>query len=211
MSIRRDHLRLLSRKLRRLAMPPPLGYTPVMRKIIQQYAKDLTSGRLGSGYEHSFRVYHLAREIGEGLAYDDDVLHAACFLHDVEMSVGHPKSSADKAEAILHETGFVPDKIPRVLDAILNHMPEGAPTVVEAQLLYDANLLDSIGAVGFARLSVGAFIWYHYKTMKEILDYISRELSFTEKLHFEKSRQLADEKIAFTRTAIAQLTKELKL
>ena len=83
-----------------------------MRKMIQQYAKDLTAGRLASGYEHSFRVYHLTREIGEGLDYDDDILHAACFLHDVEMSVGHPASSADKAEAILHETGFVPDKIP---------------------------------------------------------------------------------------------------
>ena len=32
-----------------------------MKKLIQQYAKDLTAGRLASGYEHSFRVYHLAR------------------------------------------------------------------------------------------------------------------------------------------------------
>jgi uncharacterized protein len=182
-----------------------------MRKLIQQYAKDLTSGRLGSGYEHSFRVYHLAREIGEEVAYDDDVLHAACFLHDIEMSVGHPKSSAERAEAILHETGFVPDKISLVCDAILTHMPEASPTSVEARLLYDANLLDSIGAVGFARLSVGAFIWHHFKTMKEILDYISRELSFTEKFNFEKSRELAKEKIAFTRNAIAQFSKELAL
>jgi len=182
-----------------------------MRKLIQQYAKDLTSGRLGSGFEHSFRVYHLAREIGEEVTYDDDILHAACFLHDIEMSVGHPKSSADRAEAILHETGFVPDKIPQVIDAILTHMPAGSPGSVEAKLLYDANLLDSIGAVGFARLSVGAFIWRHYKTMKEILEYVSRELSFTDKFHFEKSRELAREKIAFTKAAIAQFSKELAL
>ncbi len=182
-----------------------------MRKLIQQYAKDLTSGRLGSGYEHSFRVYHLTREIGEGIEYDDDILHAACFLHDVEMSVGHPKSSADRAEAILRETGFDPDKIPLVTDAILNHMPDGSPERVEAKLLFDANLLDSIGAVGFARLSVGAFIWYNMKTMQEILRYVSRELSFTEKFHFDKSRELARDKIAFTQAAIAQFTKELEL
>jgi uncharacterized protein len=182
-----------------------------MRKLIQQYAKDLTSGRLGSGYEHSFRVYHLTREIGEGIEYDDDILHAACFLHDVEMSVGHPKSSADRAEAILGETGFDPDKIPLVTDAILNHMPEGKPQSVEAKLLFDANLLDSIGAVGFARLSVGAFIWYNMKTMQEILRYVARELSFTQKLHFEKSRELAKDKIAFTKAAIEQFTKELEL
>ena len=114
-----------------LETPGPVKYTARMRKLIQQYAKDLTSGRLGSGYEHSFRVYHLAREIGEDIPHDEDVLHAACFLHDIEMSVGHPKSSADRAEAILHETGFDPGKIPLVSDAILNHMPTGNPASVE--------------------------------------------------------------------------------
>ena len=182
-----------------------------MRKLIQQYAKDLTSGRLGSGYEHSFRVYHLAREIAEDSEHDEDILHAACFLHDIEMSVGHPKSSADKAEAILHETGFDPEKIPLVIDAIVNHMPSGNPTSVEAKLLYDANLLDSIGAVGFARLSVGAFLWYNMKTMQEIVQYIARELSFTENFHFDKSRELARDKIQFTRSAIDQFSKELHL
>jgi uncharacterized protein len=182
-----------------------------MRKLIQQYAKDLTSGRLGSGYEHSFRVYHLAREIAEGVEHDEDILHAACFLHDIEMSVGHPKSSADRAEAILHETGFDPEKIGLVCEAIVNHMPNGNPATVEGKLLFDANLLDSLGAVGFARLSVGAFIWYNMKTMQEILQYIARELSFTEKLHFDKSRELARDKIAFTQSAIEQFSKELHL
>jgi uncharacterized protein len=182
-----------------------------MRKLIQQYAKDLTAGRLASGFDHSFRVYHLTRKIGEGLEYDDEVLHAACFLHDVEMSVGHPKSSAEKAEAILHETGFTADKILQVIDAILNHMPEGNPQSTEAKLLWDANLLDSLGAIGFARLAVGAFIWYHYKNMQEILTYVKRELSFTERLHFEKSRQIAGEKIAFTKAAVVQFERELQL
>lgn len=182
-----------------------------MRKMIQQYAKDLTGGSFASGYEHSYRVYHLTREIGEGLAYDDDVLHAACFLHDVEMSAGHPRSSADRAEAILHETGFEPDKIPLVADAIANHMPDGKPGSVEAKLLFDANLLDSIGAVGFARLSVGGYLWYHYRTMPEIVAYLRRELSHTDRLHFPRSRELAREKIAFTTAALEQFERELRL
>ena len=182
-----------------------------MRKLIQQYAKDLTAGRLASGFDHSFRVYHLARKIGEGMEYDDEVLHAACLLHDVEMSVGHPKSSAEKAEAILHETGFTADKIPLVTDAILNHMPDGHPTTVEGKLLWDANLLDSLGAVGFARLAVGAFIWYHYKSMQEIQTYVKRELSFTERLHFERSKEIAKDRIAFTKAAVEQFEKDLQL
>ena len=40
-------------------------YTDRVRKLIVQYVKDLTAGRLASGFEHSYRVYHLAREIGE--------------------------------------------------------------------------------------------------------------------------------------------------
>jgi len=187
------------------------SYTEGMRKMIQQYAKDLTAGRLASGFEHSYRVYHLTREIGEGLSYDDDILHAACFLHDVEMSVGHPRSSADKAEAILHETGFDPDKIPLVVEAILNHMPGGHPASVEAKLLFDANLLDSIGAVGFARLAVGGFLWYHYKTMPEIVDYLRRELALTGQFHFPRSRELANEKIVFTKAALEQFERELRL
>jgi uncharacterized protein len=179
--------------------------------MIQQYAKDLGAGRLASGFEHSFRVYHLTREIGEGLDYDDDVLHAACFLHDVEMSVGHPRSSADKAEAILRETGFEPDKIPQVTEAILTHMPNGKPVSVEAKLLFDANLLDSIGAVGFARLAVGGFLWYHYKTMREIADYVGRELSQIDRLNFPRTREMAKEKIAFTKAALEQFERELKL
>ncbi len=182
-----------------------------MRKLIQQYAKDLTAGRLASGFDHSFRVYHLAREIGEGIEYDDEILHAACFLHDVEMSVGHPKSSAEKAEAILHETGFEAEKIAAVTDAIINHMPEGKPVSVEAKLLWDANLLDSLGAVGFARLAIGAFIWYHHKTMQEIMEYVKRELSFTDRLNFPRSKEIAREKIAFTKAAVEQFSRELHL
>jgi len=98
-----------------------------------------------------------------------------------------------------------------VVDAILNHMPEGSPSTTEAKLLFDANLLDSIGAVGLARLAAGGAVWYHYSTMKEVLDYITRELSFTKKLHFDTSRKLAEEKIAFTNAAIEQFIKELHL
>jgi len=182
-----------------------------MRKIIQQYAKDLTSGRLASGFDHCFRVYHFTREIGEELTYDDEVLHAACFLHDIEMSFGHPRSSAEKAEAILRETGFDPDRIPRVVEAIVNHMSDGRPESVEAKLLFDANLLDSIGAVGFARIAIGGFIWHHYKTMQEVAGYVASKLADTDRFHFPKSRELAEEKIAFTRAALEQFDRELKL
>ena len=187
-----------------------------MRKLIQQYAKDLTAGRLASGYEHSYRIYQLARKIGEGVDYDDEVLHAACFLHDIEMSSGHPASSAEKARAILGETGFAPGKIDAVYQAILGHMPdeEGGLTQelsVEGKLLHDANLLESVGAVGLVRLSIGSFFWHHLKTMGQVIDLLKRWRSYAESFYFTKSRRLVTKRIEFLDSAIRRLEEELEL
>jgi uncharacterized protein len=182
-----------------------------MRKLIVQYAKDLTAGRLASGFEHSYRVYHLAREIGDGVEYDDDVLHAASHLHNIETPAIRLSESAEKAELILSETGFDPAKIPHVVAAILTHRPGGEPASVEAKLLYDANLLDTMGAIGFARLAIGSFFWHHYKTMAEVLELVQQRLSFADTFHFERSKQMAEPKIAFLRQAVAQFEEEMRL
>ena len=184
-----------------------------MKKLIQQYAKDLTSGRLASGYEHSYRVYHLSREIGDSMDYEDDILHASCFLHDIQMAMGpgHPKSSAEKAKAILQETGFKPAKIDRVYSAILNHMPGGEVESIEGELLHDANLLDSIGAIGICRLSIGSFFWHHFKTMEDVLDYLKKWLAHAENFYFPKSKEMAKDKISFMSLAVKQFSQELSL
>jgi uncharacterized protein len=188
-----------------------------MRKLIQQYAKDLTAGRLASGYEHSYRIYQLARKIGEGLDYDDEVLHAACFLHDIEMSSGHPASSAEKARMILGETGFTPGKIDAVYQAILHHMPDeegkglAGGLSIEGKLLHDANLLETVGAVGLVRLSIGSFFWHHLKTMGEVIEMLKRWRGHAEAFYFARSRKLAAKRIDFLDSAITRFEEELKL
>jgi len=182
-----------------------------MKNVIQQYAKDLTAGRLASGYEHSYRTYHLARQVGEGIDYDDEILHAACFLHDIERMVDHPRGSAEKARAILTETGFPAGKVSGVAEAIVSHMPGGDPRSVEARLLHDANLLDSIGAVGFARLAIGAFFWYHYRSLEQVIGMVEEELGNAEELIYPKARELARDKKAFLRKAVDQLKRELAM
>ena len=186
-----------------------------MRKLIQQYAKDLTAGRLASGYEHSYRVYHLARQLGEDLEYDDEVLHAACFLHDVDVAtmVGRPDTSADKARSILAETGFAPGKIQDVYQVIRDHMPgdEREEATVETKLLHDANLLDTLGAVGLVRLAIGSFFWFQYKTMEEVLALMRRWRGHAAGLYLPKSREIAVAKIEFLDLALERLSKELSL
>ncbi len=194
-------------------MPAPdaIDYTPGMRALIQQYAKDLTAGRLASGYEHTWRVYHLARRIAETMEYDDEILHAACFLHDIEMSRSHPASSAEKARSILQETGFTPGKIDAVYQAVLHHMPGGEPGTVEGRLLHDANLLDTLGAVGMARLAIGSFFWYQFKTMEEVIGLVREWLENADRFCLPRAREMAEEKIRFMRQALEQFDRELQL
>ena len=182
------------------------------RNMIHQYVKDLTGNRLASGYGHCYRVYHLARELDNN--FDDDILFAACFLHDLSTGTDENviyEESATKAEQLLHEVGFPADKIDAVCECIKTHLPGKNPASKEAQLLHDANLLDSLGAIGIVRLSIGAFFWYHMKNLKEVIDLIQDFRNKAEGLIFPKSKKMAKIKVEFMDKLIEEINKETHL
>jgi len=181
-----------------------------VRKIILQYAKDMCAGRLARGFDHCNRVYHLAKQLEDH--YDDDILCAAAFLHDIILTEPHQLQSAEKAESVLHEVGFCPSKITQVKEAIMNHIPEGNPTFKEAVMLHDADILDSLGMAGITRLAIGAFFWKGAKSLSEVLNLLKeyRERAANH-LILPKSKQIAREKIAFMDEAFKQLEKEISI
>lgn len=177
------------------------------RNIIHQYVKDLTGDRLASGYGHCYRVYHLARELESD--YDDDILFAACFLHDLETTGSdYHLKSAIKAEQLLHEVGYPPEKIDTVIECIKTHIPGDKPKIKEAQLLHDANLLDSLGAIGVIRLSIGAFFWYHLKNLQQVVDLIKDFRDKAKHLIFTKAKELAKIKVDFMDKLLKEMDKE---
>ncbi|MFW6138999.1 MAG: HD domain-containing protein [Spirochaetota bacterium] len=181
-----------------------------MRNIIIQYSKDMSAGRLARGFDHCNRVYHLARQLED--VYDDEVLYAASYLHDIILSEPHQLESAERAEAVLHEVGFHPDKIALVKEAILNHIPEGSPRFKEAEMLHDANILDSLGMTGIARLAIGAFFWRGAKTLFEAVSLIKEYKNRAQKhLILNKSKQLARQRLEFMEKALQQMEKELSV
>lgn len=182
------------------------------RNIIHQYVKDLTGDRLASGYGHCYRVYHLARELDDN--YDDDILYASCFLHDIVTGsddLDVIKKSAIKAEQLLHEVGFPAEKINTVVECIETHWPGQKPKIKEAQMLHDANLLDSLGAIGVLRLSIGAFFWHHKKNLKQVLELIKSFRQKDKYLIFNKSKELAKTKLKFMDQLIEEIEKEQHL
>jgi len=115
-------------------------------------------------YGHQPRLYALARAVGAGMTYDDDVVFAAAWLHDLGVFVGHrPEEPAalaawdnvayaiERTPALLAEFGFPPEKIPAVVEAIRTHQPHREPKSVEATILRDADILEQLGAVGILR------------------------------------------------------------
>ena len=115
-------------------------------------------------FGHQPRLYWLTREIGTNLSYDDDVVFAAVWLHDLGVFTGHrpedPQALAKwdntayamaKAPQILADLGFPPAKHAAVVEAIRTHQPTGAPTALEGEILRDADILEQLGAIAVMR------------------------------------------------------------
>lgn len=108
-------------------------------------------------FDHILRVLALAERIGPAEGADMEVVRTAALLHDVgrpeEEREGHchAEVGAEKARAILSK--WPQDKVDAIAHAIAAHRYRGdeAPRTLEARVLFDADKLDSIGAVGIAR------------------------------------------------------------
>lgn len=111
-----------------------------------------------AGLSHTRRLLRLVSIIGEGLAYDADVVWLAAHLHDwggypkwAQAGVDHALRSKEVAEAFLAERSCPPEQMERILECIETHHSGDPNRRVEAILLSDADALDFLGAVGVLR------------------------------------------------------------
>jgi len=115
-------------------------------------------------FSHQPRLYELAKQIAQNQPFDDDVLYAAAWLHDIGVFIGHrPEDPAalakwdnvayalKEAPGLLQRLGFPAKKIPAVIEVIRTHLPSGKPTSFEGILLREADILEQLGAVAILR------------------------------------------------------------
>jgi uncharacterized protein len=108
---------------------------------------------------HNLRVMALCERIGREEGADMDVLRLSALLHDIGRAEErrtkecHAEIGARECVPLLREEGYEDTLIAKVQKAILTHRyrKNNPPTTLEERILFDADKLDSIGAIGVAR------------------------------------------------------------
>ena len=199
-----------------IPVPTPASFRPALVDYIRAQANPPDK------FSHQARLYHLAAQVGAGLAHDDDVLFAAAWLHDLGVFVGHrpedPEALArwdhvvyvlERTPALLEEFGFPREKVPGVLEAIRTHQPADDPITVEGVILRDADILEQLGSVGILRTVSKVGRDTRFRTFADALRVLSRNLdTLPGKLRLAPARALAAPRVAVLRAFLEQARAE---
>lgn len=112
-------------------------------------------------FSHIERVYRMAERLAHSEGADMEIVHAAALLHDARGTMPgsgeraeHHLASAAFAAEVLQAEDWPPERIAAVQHCIRAHRfrdERERPETVEAKVLFDADKLDVLGAVGVMR------------------------------------------------------------
>jgi uncharacterized protein len=173
-------------------------------------------------FGHQPRLYALACRLGEGMAFDDDVLFAAAWMHDLGVFLGHrPKDPEQLARwdhvpytiartrELLTEWGFPAEKREAVAAAIRTHQPQDEPVTIEATLIRDADILEQLGAIGALRAVVKVGRDTRYETFSSVLPVLRKAAEqLPGKLRLKASIELAARRVGVLRYLISSIEEE---
>jgi uncharacterized protein len=133
-----------------------------MIKEIEEKAKEYLKDAGGvHDWEHVKRVYNLCLHLGKKENANLEILKLSALLHDIARPIedeskgekDHAIIGAKMATDILRDSGYNEDLISQVAHCIETHRFRNGhnPKTKEAMILFDADKLDSVGAVGIGR------------------------------------------------------------
>ena len=122
------------------------------------------TGDAAHDFDHVLRVTRLALHLATAEGADQIVVQQAALLHDVPIAAhdadatavrqAHHFAAAEYAQEVLQARGMDQKRLANVVHCIEAHRfrdQSVQPQTLEAQCLYDADKLDSMGAIGVAR------------------------------------------------------------
>ena len=187
-------------------------------------------------FDHVLRVYTLAERLARAENADLEIVRAAALLHDISRADedhhdagDHAQLAAERARKILMERGVNADQADAVAHAIAAHRFRGAtsPQTIEAKVLFDADKLDSIGAIGIVRAyaisgALNQRLWsevspdamatrnQHNSNHSAYAEFIVKLSHVRERIYTTTARQIAEERHAFMVDFFERLGKEIK-
>jgi uncharacterized protein len=133
----------------------------VIADVRSTAAAFFTGARGSHDWDHTRRVYRLCDRIASAEQADVEVVRIAALLHDIGRarqdssggSICHALEGTRLAGPIVAELPLTERQKQNILHCISAHRFRGrqAPHTLEARVLFDADKLDAIGAVGVAR------------------------------------------------------------
>ena len=187
-------------------------------KIIEYMESMLWNSGSSHDIDHTMRVHDLCMKIGEIEWADLEVLEIASLLHDIwrpkefetKWEVCHAEYWANLAKEFLESIGLKNDKIDQIVYCISTHRFRkwNPPESLEAKILFDADKLDCIWAVGIGRAFMCAWeIWAKLHNDKWVDIEKTQEYSKDDTAYREymfKLRKIKDKMFTETGKALAE-------
>jgi len=175
-------------------------------KHIEREAKRYFRSARGShDWDHTQRVLGLCLRIGKKEGGNLEILRLAVLLHDIGRAaedrsngkICHSRAGASMAAKILKAHGIEKETMEGVIHCIQTHRfrKQAVPISKEARILFDADKLDSIGAVGIGRAflfagEVGARLHNKDTDLRKTKPYTKEDTAYRE--YLIKLRKIKD-------------------
>ena len=168
-------------------------------------------------WDHTQRVYRLGLHLSDMEGANREIVALSALLHDIGRTeedrsrgrICHAEKGADMARKILTDVDLEKDKIDKIVHCIATHRfrDNKQPETPEAKVLFDADKLDSIGAVGIGRAflfagEVGARLHDKNVDPENSVPYSEEDTAYREylvKLRHIKGRMLTESGLELAR------------
>lgn len=160
---------------------------------IESFAQEKHANLGPHDYSHVVQVTEFAIEIADSVEEEVDPLVVICgaLLHDIGRTISnamHGLVGGSMAEKLMESMPLDEDQVRRITKVIVRHTPTShmPPESAEEKIVYDADGLDRLGAMGLLRGFVGK-----KGCMVEVLEkYMSKRVKDYDKLFFPISRKI---------------------
>ncbi len=189
-------------------------YYPKIKHIAEDILKNKKQC-VAHRIDHVERVLANAKAIAKSYkAIDMEMLKISILLHDISHPFNrkseHVKLSVKAAEKILNQAGYPKDKTKKVLLIISEHSTENVkkgPTSLESKILFDADKIDGLGAIGLAR--VFSFCGQNRKPPIEAASWYKRKIKIAvSHMQTVEGKKMAMKKLRYVNVFLKTLKEE---